>query len=329
MKLLGLSYGRKMKNTEILVKEALMEAEELGVDVGMTRMLDLDIKPCKGCTTCARSLFKGGPGKCVIKDDLPFLDEQLMECDGLILGAPVYVLAPPGLFKTVCDRFGPSHDVSFRMEAKKIRAAKGKDRGKGPDERAFKTRVGGFISVGGASTPHWLSMGLPLMNLFTFPSHITVVDQMQVLTVSQYGNVVLNEKAIERARRLGRNVAEAMGKPISEVKWMGDEPGTCPVCHSNLLTVTKKNPVQCPICGISGEIKVDGDEITVTFSEEEQKRSRLTLAGKLEHWNELRENFKIFEQREDKDEIPKKLEKYKSYKSYSRPNRKVGKHSRA
>lgn len=328
MKLLGLSCGRKMDNTEVLVKEALMAAEELGTDVGFIRLLDLNIKPCKGCTACVQSLFEGGEGKCVIEDDLPFLDEQIMECDGLILGSPVYTMTPTGLLKTICDRFGPSHDVSFRMEAKKISAAKGK--GKGPDERSFKDRVGAFISVGGGS--HWVSMSLPLMNLFTFPLHITVVDQMQLVAV-WYGNVVLNEgaEAIERARRLGCNVAGAMGKPISEVKWMGDEPGTCPVCHSNLLTVTKKNPVECPICGISGQIKVDGDEITVTFSEEEQKRSRLTLAGLLEHWFELRGNFKKAEQKMQREgkELSKKLEKYKSNKSCSLPYPKeagVGEH---
>jgi hypothetical protein len=171
--------------------------------------------------------------------------------------------------------------------------------------------------VGGASTPHWLSLGLPLMNLFTFPSHITVVDQMQVLGMSKYESMVLNEQAIDRARKLGRHVAETMNKPISEVNWMGDEEGTCPVCHSDLLTVSKKNPVECPICGISGKIQVNGDEISVIFDEEEKNRSRLTLAGKLEHWIELKESFKIRQQGVQeigKEEISKRLKKYKGYR---------------
>jgi len=312
MKLLGLSCGRKMQNTEVLVKEAMRAAEELGADVGMIRLLDLDIKPCTGCTKCVQSLMQGGPGKCVIKDDLHLVDEQLMECDGLILGSPVFVLTPHGLLKVMSDRFGPSHDYVFRMGAKEIRDAKGT--GKGPDERSFKGRVAGFLSVGGAVTPHWLSLGLPLMNLFTFPSHIQVVDQMQVLGVSRWGHVVLNDEAMARARRLGRNVAEAMGKSEKEVRWMGDEPGTCPVCHSNLLTVPKKNPVECAICGIRGEIKVEGDDISVTFSEEEQKRARLTVAGKLEHYLEIRDNFRIAAARKDLDQIPERLKNYEGYR---------------
>ena len=95
MKLLGLSCGRRMQNTEVLVKGAMMAAEESGADVGMIRLLDLDIKPCSGCTLCVQSLRQGGPGKCSIKDDLHFVDEQLMACDGLILGAPLYVLGTP------------------------------------------------------------------------------------------------------------------------------------------------------------------------------------------------------------------------------------------
>ena len=312
MKLLGLSCGRKMQNTEILVKEAMMVAEELGVDIGMIRLLDLDIKPCTGCVSCVRSLMQGGPGKCVIKDDLHLVEEELMESDGLILGSPVFVLTPHGLLKVMSDRFGPSHDYAFRMEAQKIREAKGK--GNGPDKRFRKDRVSGFISVGGAVTPHWLSLGLPLMNLFTFPSHIQVVDQMQVLGVSRWGHVVLNDEAMARARKLGHNVAQAMGKSEKEVRWMGDEPGTCPVCHSNLLTVPKKNPVECAICGIRGEIKVEGDDISVTFSEEEQKRARLTVAGKLEHYVEIRDNFKIAAARKDLDQIPARLKKYEGYR---------------
>jgi multimeric flavodoxin WrbA len=312
MKLLALSCGRKMQNTEVLVKEAMRGAEELGAEVGMIRLLDLDIKPCTGCVNCVRSLMQGGPGKCVIKDDLHLVDEQLMECDGLILGSPVFVLTPHGLLKVMSDRFGPSHDYAFRMGAKEIRDAKGT--GKGPDERSFKGRVAGFISVGGAVTPHWLSLGLPLMNLFTFPSHIRVVDQMQVLGVSRWGHVVLNDEAMTRSRKLGRHVAEAMGRPSPEVRWMGDDPGTCPVCHSNLMTVPSRNPVECAICGIKGEINVEGGKISVTFSEEEQKKARLTVAGKLEHYLEIRDNFKIAAARTDLDQIPERLKKYKGYR---------------
>ena len=312
MKLLGLTCGKKMGNGEILLKEALMAAKETGdIDVGLIRLLDLDIKPCTGCVSCVMSLRTGGSGKCVIKDDFPFLDEQIMECDGLIIVAPVFVLGPHGVLKVLADRMGPSHDVYWRIQARKIREESGKKKKGGPDERSFKNRVGAFISTGGASTANWLSLGLPLMHLNTMPSNVNVVDQMQVDSISRFFNVVLTPDALERSKKLGRNVAESMKKTIDDVTWLGDEEGTCPVCHSNLLTVTDKNPVECPICGIEGELIMDGDKITVTFSEKEQKRSRLTMAGLKEHWDELQENSQMARQRPDIDEIPKRAEKYK------------------
>jgi len=58
MKVLGLACGRKMSNTEILVKEALMGAEETGAEVELVRLMDLNIKPCTGCNSCVIDLFE-------------------------------------------------------------------------------------------------------------------------------------------------------------------------------------------------------------------------------------------------------------------------------
>ncbi len=125
MKVLGLTCGRKMSNTEILVKEALMGAEEMGAEVEIVRLMDLDIRPCTGCNSCVIDLFeKAGSGACVLKgDDFPFIDEKILDCDGLVLGSPIYEKGPQGLLKVLNDRMGPSHDMAFRMIAKKIREA--------------------------------------------------------------------------------------------------------------------------------------------------------------------------------------------------------------
>ena len=235
MKLLGLTCGTEMGNTEVLVREALLAAEEAGAEVALIRLLDLDLRPCTGCKSCVESLMKGGAGNCIIKDDFPFLDDQIMESDGVILGSPVFVLGAHGIVKLLADRMGPGHDLAWRIGARKIREESDRTEGKGPDERSFKRRVGGHISVGGALTKNWLSLGLPSMHLFAFPSHITVVDQMQVSGTTAFGNVVLTPDALERARALGRNVAGTMLKPEEGQGWGGDE-GMCPVCHCNLIT---------------------------------------------------------------------------------------------
>jgi multimeric flavodoxin WrbA len=57
MKIVGLirSY-RKLGNTEVLIKEALIEAQRRGAQVSSLRLTDLRIDPCKGCMACVFKL---------------------------------------------------------------------------------------------------------------------------------------------------------------------------------------------------------------------------------------------------------------------------------
>ena len=145
MRVLGLSFGRKMKNCEIMVKAALMEAEKAGAEVAFIRMIDMDIKTCNGCGGCGRSLDSGGSGRCVIKDDLPYIDEEFLNADAIIVGAPVYALGPSGQLKQMADRMGPSHDLAFLTNANNKRIADGKTGDQLVDPRNFKQRFAGLI----------------------------------------------------------------------------------------------------------------------------------------------------------------------------------------
>ena len=324
MKLLGFSCGRKNGNTEVLVKEALMGAEEVGgIEVQFVRLLDMDIRGCLFCKVCKK--HTGGAEGCVIKDDAAFLYNCIMDCDGIILGTPVYALDRPGVLKMFEDRMlGPYVDAAGAREAIKrggVNLATG--RKVDIDERVLKMRVGGLITNGGASTPNWTSFALPLLYTFTFPPQIEIVDHLEVYKAQPFppGTVVLHERAVQRARLLGKHVAQAMKQPIEKVKWMGDEVGICPVCHCNMLTVKGKNPVECPVCGISGTLKIDGDKITVEFSKKERARSRLTLAGKLEHQLEIASVVKELAPRIP--EVEARVAKYKSYLTPLTPPKKA------
>lgn len=315
MKVLGLSFGRKMKNCELLVKQALMAAEAAGAEVKFVRMLDLEIKPCTGCGGCGNSLQKGGSGRCIIKDDLPFVDDLFLESDAIICAAPVYALGPSGQLKQIIDRFGPSHDRAFLNEENKLRIAAGKSGDELVDPRNFKDRFAGLISVGGAKTRNWVSYGLPTMHILCFPSHIKVVDQIDAFNMGSIGSPLLDDQLMERVAQLGRNVFEACGKKREEVEFKGDEQGICPVCHCNHLTVYDTTTVECPICGIYGTLSVDGDKVKVHFSEAEQKRSRLNYDGKLEHYLEIRSFGSVAgpKMAAGKEKIDATIGKYKGY----------------
>lgn len=312
-KVLGISFGRKMGNTEVMIKTALMECEKAGAEINFIRADDLNIQDCTGCIACVISLLHGGNGNCVLKDDMHIIDEALMECDAVIVGSPTYVLAPTGKFKTVCDRLGPSHDIAFRTEAKKTGIAAGKSPEQLPDERSFKPRVGALITVGGAMTQNWLSFAMPSMYEFTISMGTNVVDKYEYFGAMAHEHVVGNQEVMDRMVVMGQNIADAINSETEEEmrKWRGADEGVCPVCHCDMLTVIhNKNEVECPVCGISGDLALVDGEIKVNFSEEQQKRSRLFYAGKLEHQVEISTKAVGPGQIPNKKEL---LEKYKGY----------------
>lgn len=321
MKLLGISCGRKMGNSEIMLKEALMAGEELGANVELIRLVDLDIKPCLHCLQCPWN--PKGPSGCIHKDDAPFLWDKIMDSDGLIISSPVYTLTPPALLLNIRDRIlGPKADIAFIDEYKK---AGNRDirfnRQAFVDERIFKARPGGFISIGGAPYHDWVTLAIPLLHTLTFSMQIEIIDQIQIVGAGAPGAILLKEEALERAKILGRNVAQAMGKKRQEMKYIAKDQGLCPSCHLKLFVIIEKNQIMCPICGIKGKLKIHDGEITPLFSEEEQKRSRLTIEGKRIHFFEILDVFNEFQKRAN--EIPERLKRYESYKPYVSPPSKI------
>ncbi|MDS0524186.1 flavodoxin family protein [Clostridium sp. SHJSY1] len=312
-KVLGISFGRKMSNTEVMIKTALMECENVGTEVKFIRADDLNIQDCTGCIGCVVSLLHGGNGKCHLKDEMYIIDEALMECDAVIVGSPTYVLSPTGKFKTVCDRLGPSHDIAFRTEAKKKGIEMGKNPEQLPDERSFKPRVAALITVGGAMTQNWLSFAMPTMYEFTMSMGINVVDKYEYFGAMAHEHVVGNQEVMDRMVVMGQNIEDAINCETEEEmkKWRGADEGVCPVCHCDMLTIMhNKNQVECPVCGISGELTLGDGKIRINFSEVEQKRSRLFYDGKLEHQVEISTKAVGPGQIPNKQEL---LEKYKGY----------------
>jgi hypothetical protein len=68
-KIIGLSCGRKNGNSETLLKEAAMGAEEFGIETEIIRAAELNIKPCRGCDGCLVALSHGHIASCSVRDD--------------------------------------------------------------------------------------------------------------------------------------------------------------------------------------------------------------------------------------------------------------------
>ena len=306
MKALGLSFGRKMQNSEIMVKQVLKQMEKRGFESRFIRMLDLDIKDCVGCSACVGSLLSGGDGTCILKDDFPILEEALLESDAVVICAPIYVLAPSGLFKTVCDRMGPSHDIAFRKQAKEWAEAAGKP--SPVDERAFKNRVCGILTSGGARTKNWTSFGIAQMYEFCSWG-INVVDAYNAYAAMDYQHMVGNEKLMARMTAMGDHLADALEKEFDPDAWYGDEEGICPVCHMDMLTVLPGgDQVECPVCGIQGTLRLDEGVIKVDFPPENIAHSRCYFQGRQDHMEEIRDSIQTMKRFDNLQEM---LEPYK------------------
>ncbi len=328
MKVLGLSFGKKNANTDILVKEALYGAKAAVSDaeIRFINTQRLKIDRCIGCGACSTSLEKGKDNDCIIKDDFQMVEEAIREADAIILGAPVYVLQPVGQFKNLVDRFSCRHDVSainWVLDKRRAGEAPG-DPDAFPQER-LRRRTVSYISVGGASTSNWVSMGCATLHLFGFPVMMKVVGNYNAYSMGTIGNPYLDEELIGNIREMGKRTAEAYSMEDKDVEWFGPQGnGTCPVCHQNLLTVNGTTTVECPICGIEGKLSIEGDKLNVTFSEEQQARARGTFAGLREHTTEIQGFGSICGPKimANKELLEKQMDRIKNFDKYIEENNK-------
>ena len=101
MKVIGFNGSpRKGGNTVTLVKSVLKGAEERGAEVRLVNLHELNMKGCLACEGCKKDL-----GKCVQKDDLSPILQELGEYDAIVLGTPVYWWHVNPQFKMLTDRF--------------------------------------------------------------------------------------------------------------------------------------------------------------------------------------------------------------------------------
>ena len=96
--ILGLvGSSRRLGNSELFIKEVSRHVPEEHV-LHLLRLPALDIKPCQACYSCIMG------GACPANDHMPFLRDQILEADGIIVAAPVYFLGAHSIIKRILDR---------------------------------------------------------------------------------------------------------------------------------------------------------------------------------------------------------------------------------
>jgi multimeric flavodoxin WrbA len=284
VRVLGLGCGQPGGSAEILLTAALRAAGE----ARLVRLTDL--------TT---------------DDHLWWLWERLVECDGLIVSTPIMTRTIAARLKTVIDfLLGPNADAAIIEHLVAVRRS-----GTEPavpfrvDERVLKPRVAGLIAVGGSLTPQWKTLALPLLHTTAFSMHMAVIDQVAFGGAGTPRSILLDEAALERAARLGGNVASQLGVAFDEVRYLGS-PGLCPMCHLSVVELDG-TAVTCATCGSAGEW--EGGSIRWT----DLTSSVISMAEKRAHAREIQETAAAHAER--RAEIDARAARFGTFEHVVRP----------
>lgn len=100
MKIVGfVGSPRKEGNTTTIVNEVLRGAREAGAETKIFNLNALNIKGCQACYKCQIP-----EGRCVQKDDMSQLYDEIFNADAIVVGSPVYMLQVTGQMKIFVDR---------------------------------------------------------------------------------------------------------------------------------------------------------------------------------------------------------------------------------
>ncbi len=280
----ALSCGSDGGYCETFLSAAAMGAAEFGIETELIKAATLNI-----------NVLEGNPD-----DDVDWIHEKTTLADtAWIVAVPCYTIRANALLYAINERMIGEPFPKLNT----------------------KTRLGAVIGVGGSGYDAWASLtnistqimlqhtrkvidqmqvcfcGLREWNLWmqqgqplTSHTHLARCidvpwDKVYTMWGEQPDGPTFFKMAVERAKQMGRNVAQALNMPIEEVKYVGEEAGVaCPQCHCNILVVPENLPyVGCPICWIRGTVKVDKGQMKVEWAMDDLKLQRFSSEGLKHH----------------------------------------------
>ena len=199
------SPKKERSNTRYLLEKALEAVSDI-LSEGKTKrattvllnISDFEIRHCTGCDTCVRK--KPCPES--EQDDMPKIEEKLLKADGIIIAAPSYFTAVPGVLKDFIDRSRPMKMLNHQLKDKLFGAITYAGLRYGGQEHVIdylnRYALGqGMIVIG--------SVGSPVRD-GTFGSGSMQTDE------GEWRSAKKDQLAVEGSQQLGRRMAELVRK---------------------------------------------------------------------------------------------------------------------
>lgn len=97
---------RKGKATDTLIDKAIegVISQHPDSQVQKIHLIDHNIQFCKNCLVCRDTKTEQPYAKCIIRDDMDMISEELVKADALVLGTPVHSAFVTALMATFLER---------------------------------------------------------------------------------------------------------------------------------------------------------------------------------------------------------------------------------
>lgn len=140
-----------------------------------------------------------------------------------------------------------------------------------------------------AEMPEQWTLGLVALHQSLYSLQADMVDQACFAGYAAHGSVLAGgQEAVGRARLLGQRVADQLGQPLGQARFLGDaEEGSCPYCHLLAISFLGGDRIMCTVCGARGRLSVSPDGGFRPEWAADSGVSHLTLKGKRKHIEDL------------------------------------------
>ncbi|MDQ7094955.1 flavodoxin family protein [Desulfosporosinus sp. PR] len=182
LSILGIACSPRPKsNSSQLLLEGLKTAQTLGGKTELVYLADLKIHPCRGCGACSTK------GVCVIRDDIPMLQEKLKQADRVVIAAPIYFMGVNAQTKILLDRMQPFWALKYLHRQPTANP---------PDRK----RSGIFISTAGTRKPDVFKCAERSIQTFFHMLDIRYFQPCLYSGVDQAGEIFDHPTAFEEVR---------------------------------------------------------------------------------------------------------------------------------